>query len=114
MLLKRYHTSTRYSEVVTYKGVAYLCGQVGQGTTIEAQTLHCLEQIDELLQQVNSGRDKILQATIWLSDINDYDAMNVIWDAWVPPGFAPARACCETKLASDDYKIEIIITAACN
>lgn len=114
MLIKRYHTSARYSEVVTYKGVAYLCGQVGEGDTITAQTEHCLAQIDDLLKQVNSGRDKILQAIIWLSDMNDYDDMNKVWDAWIPPSFAPARACCEAKLASDAYKVEIIITAACN
>ena len=113
MLLKRYHTSTRYSEAVTYHGVAYLCGQVGEGETIQAQTEDCLAQIDDLLKQVNSGRDKILQAIIWLKDMKDYAAMNEIWDAWVPPGFAPARACCEARLASDQYKVEIIITAAC-
>ncbi|WP_020558767.1 RidA family protein [Thiofilum flexile] len=114
MLLKRYHTSTRYSEAVTHRGVVYLCGQVGDGDTIQAQTEHCLAQIDDLLKQVNSGRDKILQAIIWLSDIKDYEGMNTVWDAWIPPGFAPARACAEMRLACDKYKVEIVITAACD
>jgi len=38
--------------------------------------------------------------------------MNAVWNAWVPEGHAPARACGEAKLARDVLKVEIIITAA--
>jgi enamine deaminase RidA (YjgF/YER057c/UK114 family) len=47
-----------------------------------------------------------------LADINDFDEINKVWDAWMPEGHAPARACGESKLARPDLKIEIIITAA--
>ena len=39
--------------------------------------------------------------------------MNKAWEAWVPEGKAPARAFGEVKLARDDPKVEIIVTAAC-
>jgi enamine deaminase RidA (YjgF/YER057c/UK114 family) len=42
----------------------------------------------------------------------DFDEMNAVWDAWVPAGHAPARACGEARMASADLKVEIIITAA--
>ena len=42
----------------------------------------------------------------------DFAAMNEVWDAWVPEGHAPARACGEARLARDDLKVEIIVTAA--
>jgi enamine deaminase RidA (YjgF/YER057c/UK114 family) len=38
--------------------------------------------------------------------------MNAVWDAWVPAGHAPARATGEAKLATPDYLVEIIVTAA--
>ncbi|AKO30037.1 hypothetical protein P053_01584 [Brucella abortus 01-4165] len=38
--------------------------------------------------------------------------MNAVWDAWVDPAHTPARATGEAKLATPDYKVEIIITAA--
>ena len=41
----------------------------------------------------------------------DFPAMNEVWDAWVAPGNAPARATGEAKLATPDYLVEIIITA---
>jgi enamine deaminase RidA (YjgF/YER057c/UK114 family) len=38
--------------------------------------------------------------------------MNAVWDAWVPQGHAPARACIETRLASPDLLVEVGIVAA--
>jgi len=53
-----------------------------------------------------------LQCTIWLADMADFAEMNEVWDAWVPAGCAPARACGEAKLARPELKVEIIVTAA--
>jgi enamine deaminase RidA (YjgF/YER057c/UK114 family) len=38
--------------------------------------------------------------------------MNEIWDAWVPEGHAPGRACIEARLASPDLLVEVGIIAA--
>jgi enamine deaminase RidA (YjgF/YER057c/UK114 family) len=38
--------------------------------------------------------------------------MNSVWDSWVSPGNTPARATVEAKLASPDYKVEIMVVAA--
>jgi enamine deaminase RidA (YjgF/YER057c/UK114 family) len=92
---------------------AYLCGQIGgcEGDIVK-QTKECLNRVETLLQQAGSGTDKILQAIIWLADMQNFDAMNEIRDAWVDQGTAPARACDEAKLAHPNLKIDIIITAA--
>ena len=54
----------------------------------------------------------MLQVTIWLADMADFDGLNSVWNAWVPEGFAPARACGEAKLARPELKVEFIVTAA--
>ena len=59
-----------------------------------------------------SDKTKILQATIWLDSMDDFAEMNAVWDAWVPEGHTPARACGESKLATPEYKVEIIVVAA--
>lgn len=112
-MIERMETGTRMSKIVKHNGVAYLCGQVGDGEGITEQTLDCLSRIDALLSKAGSAKDKILQATVWLADIADFDAMNAVWDAWIPEGEAPARACGESKLARPGLKVEIIVTAAC-
>lgn len=111
-MIERIGTGQRMSKVVKHNGVAYLCGQVGDGTTVTEQTRDCLSRIEALLEQAGSSPDKILQAVIWLADIADFDEMNAVWDAWVPAGHAPARACGEARLARSDLKVEIIVTAA--
>jgi len=100
------------SRIVKHNGVVYLCGQVGSGTTVAAQTRDCLSRVDALLDEAGSSKAHILQAIVWLAHIGDFDAMNEVWDAWIPEGQAPARACGEARLANADLKVEIIITAA--
>ncbi|MEM8957965.1 MAG: RidA family protein [Pseudomonadota bacterium] len=111
-MITRIETDKRKSKIVIHNGVAYLCGQVGAGETVAKQTEDCLARIDALLKQAGSDREHILQAVIWLADMADFSEMNAVWDAWVPEGHAPARACGEAKLARDVLKVEIIITAA--
>jgi enamine deaminase RidA (YjgF/YER057c/UK114 family) len=41
-----------------------------------------------------------------------FGEMNTVWDGWVSPGNTPARATVEAKLASPDYKVEIMVVAA--
>mgnify|MGYP001070832474 CR=1 FL=1 len=67
---------------------------------------------EALLAEAGSDATRILQCTIWLADMSDFAEMNAVWDAWVPKGHAPARACGEAKLATPDYRVELLITAA--
>ena len=111
-MIERMETGQRMSRIVRHNGVAYLCGQVGDGDTVAEQTRDCLSRIERLLAMAGSSPDRVLQAIIWLSDMRDFDEMNAVWDSWVPPGHAPARACGEARLARDTLKVEIIVTAA--
>jgi len=100
------------SKIVKHNGVAYLCGQVGAGDTVEEQTRDCLARVDALLKEAGTDKRHILQAIVWVADMADFAGMNAVWDAWVPEGHAPARACGEAKLARDVLKVEVIVTAA--
>lgn len=111
-MIDRLDTNDRMSKIVKHNGVAYLCGQVGNGPTVAEQTRDCLARIDALLGKAGSSREHMLQAVIWLADMSDFEEMNAVWDSWVPRGHAPARACGEAKLARSDLKVEIIVTAA--
>jgi enamine deaminase RidA (YjgF/YER057c/UK114 family) len=111
-MIERLQTSERMSKIVKHNGTAYLCGQVGAGDSVRAQTEDCLARVDALLIEAGSDREHMLQAVIWLADMADFAEMNAVWDAWVPAGHAPARACGEAKLAREALKVEIIVTAA--
>ncbi|WP_411352290.1 RidA family protein [Leisingera aquaemixtae] len=111
--ITRKHTGQRMSQIVTHDETIYLAGQVGTaGASVEQQTKDCLAKIDALLAEAGSDKTRILQTVIWLADMKDFAEMNAVWDAWVPEGHAPARACGEAKLAREDLLVEFIVTAA--
>lgn len=111
--ITRHHTNDRMSQIVTHNGTIYLAGQIGTpGASVAQQTQDCLDKIDALLAEVGSDKSRILQAVIWLDNMADFEEMNGVWDAWVPKGNAPARACGEAKLAKPEFTVEIIVTAA--
>jgi enamine deaminase RidA (YjgF/YER057c/UK114 family) len=112
--ITRHHTNQRMSQTVIHGDTVYLAGQVAADPSadVAGQTRQILQQIDGLLAEAGSDKTKALMATIWLSDISTFDQMNAEWDAWVPAGHAPARACVESKLAFPQYTVEIRVVAA--
>ncbi|MBT6094657.1 MAG: RidA family protein [Rhodospirillaceae bacterium] len=113
-MIERIDVGTRMSKIVKHNGVAYLCGQVGDGDTVADQTRDCLSRVEALLTKAGSSKEQMLQAQIWVASMDDFAEMNAVWDAWMPEGHAPTRACGESKLARPDLKVEIIISAACS
>ena len=115
MGITRNHSNQRMSQIVIYGDTVYLAGQVAKDSSadISVQTRQTLETIDELLAEAGSEKSKILSAQVWLASIGHYTEMNQVWDAWIPEGSAPARACIEARLATPEYLVEIGIIAAC-
>jgi enamine deaminase RidA (YjgF/YER057c/UK114 family) len=113
MSINRLHTETHMSQIVVHKGTVYLAGQVGEpGSSVAEQTRQALAEVERLLAEVGSSAEHILQTVVWLADMQDFEEMNAVWDAWVPAGHAPARACGEARLAAPEYRVELIVTAA--
>ena len=112
MTIERIRTKTRASPVLRHNDTVYLTGQVGEGATVTEQTRSCLDRIDALLAEAGTDNKHLLQATIWLADMGDYDAVNEVWDAWVPEGCAPVRSCGKVSVINPDSRVEIIIIAA--
>lgn len=109
----RKHTNQRMSQIVVHGPTVYLAGQVGtEGQSVAAQTTEILGKIDALLGEAGTDKTRILQAIIWLKDMGDFAEMNGVWDAWVPDGHAPARACGSADLATPNYTVEITVIAA--
>jgi enamine deaminase RidA (YjgF/YER057c/UK114 family) len=116
MKIERIQAGPRMSQAVTHNNVVYLAGQVAVNARkgdVTAQTQDILSQIDGLLAEAGTDKSRMLTVTIWLVDMSTFAQMNKVWDAWVTPGATPARATVQTDaLASDEYKIEISVTAA--
>ena len=116
MSITRQESNNRMSQAVVHGNTVYLAGQVAQNAkagTITAQTEDILSAIDKLLGAAGSDKSHILSTTIWLTSMDDFAEMNAVWDAWVDTSNPPARACVESpRLATSDFQVEIMVTAA--
>ena len=112
--IQRFHVGPRLSETAVHNGTIYLAGQVPDDTSLDirGQTAQVLAMVDRLLAEAGSDKSHILMTQIFLRDITDIDAMNEVWDAWIPQGHTPPRATVQAAMAKVAYKIEIVVTAA--
>lgn len=115
MSITRMHTTERASKIVIHNGVVYLSGQVAEDpdADVQEQTRSTLGRIDAALAEAGTDREHLLSATLYLRDIDNHFAlMNEVWNAWVPDGHAPARACVEAHMARSGLLVEISVVAA--
>lgn len=115
MTIQRFDIGPRMSKAVVHGNTVYLAGIVAdnpKGKSVVEQTKDIVGQIDGLLAKAGTDKTKLLSANIWLADMATFAEMNSVWDTWVSPGNTPARATVEAKLATPDYKVEIMVVAA--
>lgn len=113
MQIQRHGTTRRYSDSVVHNGTVYLVEVPSNlDDDITAQTSNLLSSIENLLAQAGSDKTRLLMVTIYLADMADYDAMNAVWDDWLPMGSAPTRACVQARLANPKFRVEMALTAA--
>jgi enamine deaminase RidA (YjgF/YER057c/UK114 family) len=115
MKIERHDVAARMSKAVVHGDTVYLSGIVAEnpkGKSTGDQTKSILSQIDGFLAKAGTDKSKVLSANIWITDMANFAEMNAVWDGWVSAGNTPARATVEAKLASPDYKVEIMVVAA--
>jgi enamine deaminase RidA (YjgF/YER057c/UK114 family) len=114
MSVQRIQPGPRMSQAVVHGNTVYLAGLTADDPSqdVKGQTAQILAKIDALLAEAGTDKSKLLSANIWLTDIGTWSQMNEVWDAWVAPGNAPARATVEAKLARPGWKVEIMVQAA--
>lgn len=111
--IQRLQTNARMSQVVIANGFVHLAGQVpdSPGASIAVQAGEVLARIDALLAAAGVDKTRVVTANVWLSDAAHFDAFNAVWDAWVPAGHAPTRACVQALLMKPGLDVEIAVTA---
>ncbi len=113
MTITRVHGESRgRCRAVAHGGYVYaVATHESSATTIEEQTANALAVLEKNLSDAGSGKDRILQATVYLRDMSTKAAMDEVWCEWIGPEENwPQRACVGTDLAGDDL-IEIVVTA---
>lgn len=111
--IQRLGVQKRWSDVVLHRGTAYFV-EVADDPTVDAATQiqQVFRQVETRLASFGSNMNQLLQVIVYLPYPEDLPIFNQLWDAWLPEGQAPSRACIHAALAANGYRVELIITAA--
>ena len=87
-------------------------GDVAEG--IEAQTLRSLQNVQAIVEAAGGEVRNIFKTTVFVSDLNDFAAVNQVYNDFFTEHDAmyPARSCVEVARLPKDVKIEIEAIAA--
>ncbi|MBS4686294.1 RidA family protein [Aeromonas sobria] len=82
--------------------------------TIEAQTLRSLQNVQAIVEAAGAEVRNIIKTTVFVSDLNDFAAVNQVYNDFFTEHDAmyPARSCVEVARLPKDVKIEIEAIAA--
>ncbi|QIQ20651.1 RidA family protein [Zophobihabitans entericus] len=76
---------------------------------IKEQTQQCLKNIKAILSAAGLSVGNIVKTTIFLADLNDFNAVNEVYEAFFKTHNAryPARSCVQVARLPRDAKVEI-------
>lgn len=77
------------------------------GQDIKAQAREVLDRVDQFLKEAGLTRENVMMVYVFLSDRNDLDGFNEIWDAWVLRHALPTRACLCGAVFREGLKVEL-------
>ncbi|MEM9136383.1 MAG: RidA family protein [Cyanobacteria bacterium P01_F01_bin.42] len=106
-----------YSQAVTATGsFLFASGQIALspesgelvgGDDVAAQAEQVMKNLGEVLKAAGSKWDKVVKTTVFLTDMNDFAAVNAVYGQYFQSETAPARACVEVCRLPKNVKVEI-------
>jgi len=101
-------------EVVTHDGVLYIGGIIAEDTSLDmaGQADDVLRQLTKLLAEGGSSIARVLQVTIYATDLAEKSDFNRVWQAHFKEVHLPARAMIGVADLGTGVKLELVATAA--
>jgi len=102
-----------YSQAINAGSFVFCSGQIAidpktnefkPGTIIE-ETIRVIENLKAVLEQVNSGLEKTIKVTVYLSNIDNFTEMNKVYEKYFLN--KPARSTIEVSKLPKGAKVEI-------
>lgn len=108
-----------YAQAVENNGLVITSGQLPIDPTtgafpegIQAQTRQSLTNVKAILTEAGTDMDHVLKTTVFLSDMNNFAAMNEVYATFFTEGSYPSRSAVEVARLPKDALVEIEVIAA--
>jgi len=107
-----------YSQAVQAGGLVITSGQLPIDPAtgvfpegIQAQTRQSLTNVKAILEEAGTGMDHIIKTTVFLKNMNDFNAMNEVYATFFTKSGFPARSAIEVARLPKDALVEIEVIA---
>jgi 2-iminobutanoate/2-iminopropanoate deaminase len=109
-----------YNQAVFNGGMLFTSGQIAidpktgelDNDTISVETTRVMENLKAVLAEVNMTFEDVIKSTIFISDMNNFNAINEVYATYFNEDNAPARETVEVARLPKDVNIEISMIAA--
>jgi 2-iminobutanoate/2-iminopropanoate deaminase len=103
-----------YSQAIAAAGCVWASGQIGMDPAsgalveggVEAETRRVLDNLRAVLEAAGTGLEKVIRATIYLTDLGDFEAVNRIYGEYFTQPH-PARVCVQVSRLPRGACVEI-------
>jgi reactive intermediate/imine deaminase len=108
-----------YSQATTTDDLVFTAGQIPltpdgdllDGAAVDVQTEQALENVAAILAEADTDMDSVLKVTVFLADIDDFDAMNDTYETFFDDE-PPARSAVAVRDLPKGVAVEIEAVAA--
>ena len=109
-----------YNQAVVLNGLLFASGQIALDPAtnelvldnIEAETHRVLQNVKAILEAAGSSLEKVVKASVFVKDINQFGRINAVYGEYFKPEFAPARELVQVAELPKFVNIEISVIAA--
>ena len=108
-----------YAQAVEHNGLIITSGQLPIDPAtgafpegIQAQTRQSLTNVKAILTEAGTDMDHVLKTTVFLSDMNNFGAMNEVYATFFTEGSYPSRSAVEVARLPKDALVKIEVIAA--
>jgi 2-iminobutanoate/2-iminopropanoate deaminase len=103
-----------YSQAIEHDGIVYVSGQLPIDPkssdkhvgSIEEQTEQVLANLEAILKEAGSAKNRVLKVTVYISDIALWDRINAVYARFFGD-HRPARAMVPTRELHFGFQIEV-------
>jgi len=107
-----------YSQAIVAAGCVWVSGQIALdpatgslvGPDVEAEVRQCLRNVGAILAAAGSGLERVIRATVYLTDLEDFERINRVWAEHFERE-APARACVQVCRLPRGARVEVEVVA---
>ncbi len=108
-----------YSQAIAVDGLLFTSGQLPLNPEtgafpegITEQTKQSLNNVKAILAEAGIGMDRVIKTTVFLSDMENFGAMNDVYGTFFQEGGYPARSAVQVARLPKDALVEIEVIAA--